>query len=84
MLLCRQFTIRKNVFFFIKIIIWIVVFRPSLTADHITNYEDNEYLHAEKLGKDGAPCERVFNECKTSILDQFTGIYTTKTNELFT
>ncbi|XP_055300283.1 uncharacterized protein LOC129567437 [Sitodiplosis mosellana] len=61
-----------------------VIMSPSLTTDHITHYEDNEYLHAEKLGQEGAPCEHVFNDCTTSILDQFTGIYTTKPNELFT
>lgn len=61
-----------------------IISRPSLTTDHITYHEDNEYLHAEKLGQEGAPCERVFNDCKVSILDQFTGIYTTKPNELFT
>lgn len=72
------------IFFCLKVKDLIIVLRPSLTTDQITNHEDNEYLHAEKLGKDGAPCDRVFNECKMSILDQFTGIYTTKPNALFT
>lgn len=51
-------------------------FRPSLTKDEVSDHTDNEYYHAEKLGKDGAPCEHVFKECKISILDQFSGIYT--------
>lgn len=28
------------------------------------------------MGKRGEPCEHVFRECKSSILDQFTGVYT--------
>lgn len=52
------------------------MFRPSLTKDKIVNNDDYEYFHAEKLGKDGAPCDHVFHECKISILDQFSGIYT--------
>ncbi|XP_031621776.1 uncharacterized protein LOC116339848 [Contarinia nasturtii] len=60
-----------------------VVMTPSSTIDPITKYEDNEYLYAEKIGKEGVPCEHIFNECKMSILDQFTGIYSTKPNALF-
>jgi hypothetical protein len=36
---------------------------------------DNEYLKAEQLGKAGEPCDRLFPECSTSILDIFTGVY---------
>lgn len=61
-----------------------VLFRPTSTNDPIVKYEDNEYLYAEKLGKEGVSCEHVFKECKLSILDQFTGIYSTKPNSLFT
>lgn len=49
--------------------------RPSLTEDKLSDNADYEYLHAEKLGQDGAPCEHVFKECQMSILDQFSGIY---------
>lgn len=49
--------------------------RPSTSHDEITDHTDNEYYQAEKLGKDGAPCEHIFSECKASILDQFSGIY---------
>lgn len=52
------------------------IYRPSLTNDEITDNSDLEYFRAEKLGREGAPCDRVFDECKASILDQFTGIYT--------
>lgn len=50
--------------------------RPSVTNEQITDQLDHEYLYAERLGKEGAPCQHVFSECKTSILEQFTGIYT--------
>lgn len=40
------------------------------------DHEDNEYFYAEAMGKKGAPCERVFNECKTSLLDIFARIET--------
>lgn len=52
-----------------------VEFRPSLTIEAVGSHDDYEYFHAEKLGKDGAPCEHAFKECKMSILDQFSGIY---------
>lgn len=51
-------------------------YRPSITKDEVSDHSDNEYLFAEKLGKEGAPCDRIFKECKISILDQFSGIYT--------
>lgn len=53
----------------------ILFFRPSITNDEISEHSDYEYLRAEMLGKDGAPCEQVFKECKVSILQQFGGIY---------
>lgn len=64
---------RKNVINFAK---KKLIHRPSLTQDEVEEYSDYEYYHAEKLGKEGAPCEHVFKECKTSILDMFGGIYT--------
>lgn len=54
----------------------ILPFRPSASNDEISEHSDYEYLRAEMLGKDGAPCEQVFKECKVSILQQFGGIYT--------
>lgn len=53
-----------------------LIHRPSLTNDEVEEYSDYEYYHAEKLGKEGAPCDQVFKECETSILDMFGGIYT--------
>lgn len=52
------------------------LFRPSATQDEVSDYSDYEYYRAERLGKEGAPCEHVFKECKISILEQFTGVYT--------
>lgn len=63
-----------------------MIFRPSMTNEEITDHSDNEYLYAERLGKEGAPCEQVFSECKMSILDQFTGMYNSQShphNQLF-
>lgn len=49
--------------------------RPSTTADELSDHSDNEYLHAEQLGKSGAPCGQIFPECTTSLLNKFSGIY---------
>ncbi|XP_031621805.1 uncharacterized protein LOC116339870 [Contarinia nasturtii] len=59
-----------------------IVMSPSTTRDQISDYSDLEYYRAEKLGKEGAPCERVFKDCKISILEQFTGFYTPMMNLL--
>lgn len=50
--------------------------RPSTTHDEISDHSDYEYYQAEKLGREGAPCEHVFKECHKSILNEFTGVYT--------
>lgn len=65
---------------FYKIYIEKCVDRPSLTGDTIVDHTQNEYLRAEEIGKSGAPCEKVFKECTTSVLDQFSGIYNTVEN----
>lgn len=52
-----------------------IFLRPSTSHDEIIDHADNEYYQAEQLGREGAPCERVFNECKASILEQFSGVY---------
>ncbi len=41
----------------------------------MNDHSQNEYHRAEELGRSGAPCEKVFRECRQSMLDQFTGIY---------
>lgn len=51
------------------------ILRPSTSHDAISDHSDYEYYYAESMGKDGAPCERVFSECKASLLDQFSGVY---------
>lgn len=51
--------------------------RPSLTNEDVINHEDNEYLYAEAMGKNGAPCNRIFNECEKSLLDIFSKIDST-------
>lgn len=51
------------------------MFRPSLTNDEISTYADNEYFRAEKFGQEGAPCNQIFKECTTSVLQMFSGIY---------
>lgn len=43
-------------------------------------HTQNEYLHAEELGRSGAPCDKVFKECTTSVLDKISGIYSTVEN----
>lgn len=50
-------------------------YRPSTTHDEVSEHSDYEYYRAEKLGKEGAPCEQVFKECNISILNQFSGVY---------
>ncbi|XP_055326696.1 uncharacterized protein LOC129580373 [Sitodiplosis mosellana] len=59
-----------------------IVMSPSATQDEISDYSDLEYYRAERLGKEGAPCERVFKDCRISILEQFTGVYTPIMNML--
>lgn len=50
--------------------------RPSSTKDEILEHSHQEYLKAEEMGRRGEPCDQVFKECASSILEQFTGIYT--------
>lgn len=52
------------------------IFRPSVTSEDVINHEDNEYLYAEAMGKNGAPCDRIFNECEKSLLDIFSIVET--------
>ncbi|XP_059621825.1 uncharacterized protein LOC132265263 [Phlebotomus argentipes] len=51
-----------------------IVFAPSSTNDKISHNSDNEYFHAEKQGKSGAPCGEIFKNCPVSILDIFTSL----------
>nr|XP_019556339.2 uncharacterized protein LOC109425548 [Aedes albopictus] len=60
-----------------------IIFTPSTTAEPLSEHSDNEYYRAEQLGREGAPCQLVFHECRNSILDVFTGIHDPKKNALF-
>uniref|UniRef100_A0A1B0D6N4 Uncharacterized protein n=1 Tax=Phlebotomus papatasi TaxID=29031 RepID=A0A1B0D6N4_PHLPP len=51
-----------------------IVFSPSSSNDKVSHHTDNEYFHAEKQGKQGAPCAEIFKNCPVSILDIFTAI----------
>lgn len=50
--------------------------RPSTTKDDIRDPTHLEYFKAEEMGRHGEPCEQVFHDCRLSILDQFSGVYT--------
>lgn len=49
--------------------------RPSTSTEDIVHHSDNEYYHAENLGRSGAPCAFIFKECKRSLIQQFSGLY---------
>lgn len=55
-------------------------YRPSSSTDEIVQHSDNEYMHAEYVGQSGAPCDKVFRECSRSILEDFSGVYTSMGN----
>ncbi|XP_058449376.1 uncharacterized protein LOC131429326 [Malaya genurostris] len=59
-----------------------IVFTPSTTAEPMSDHGDNEYYRAEQLGREGAPCEQVYHECKNTILDVFTGVHDPVSNVL--
>ncbi|XP_038120306.1 uncharacterized protein LOC119770108 [Culex quinquefasciatus] len=59
-----------------------IIFTPSTTTESLSEHNDNEYYRAEQLGREGAPCEQVFHECKQSILDVFTGVHDPATNSM--
>ncbi|XP_038114622.1 uncharacterized protein LOC6041203 [Culex quinquefasciatus] len=52
-----------------------VIFSPSTTTEQLSEYSDNEYYRAEQLGREGAPCDRIFHECERSILELFTKVH---------
>ncbi|CAD7087078.1 unnamed protein product [Hermetia illucens] len=52
-----------------------ILLTPSTSVEPLTKHSDNEYLHAEYLGKSGAPCERIFKECRKSLLSEFSGVF---------
>jgi DM4/DM12 family len=56
-------------------LVFFLLHSPSSTADQLSQHADNEYLHAEQVGKSGQPCDQVFSDCSESILDIFSGVY---------
>ncbi|XP_058055626.1 uncharacterized protein LOC131207035 [Anopheles bellator] len=52
-----------------------IMFSPSSTEEPLSEHRDNEYLRAEQLGRTGAPCDKIFHECSTSMLDLFSGVH---------
>ncbi|KAG4071209.1 hypothetical protein HA402_008944 [Bradysia odoriphaga] len=57
-----------------------ILLTPSSSKDTVNDHSLNEYYHAEEMGKSGAPCDHVFSECTISLVDKFSGIYTTMDN----
>lgn len=54
---------------------FLYIHRPTTTKDKLYQHSDNEYFKAEEFGRLGEPCDKIFNECTHSILDQFSGAY---------
>ncbi|XP_058838185.1 uncharacterized protein LOC131693927 [Topomyia yanbarensis] len=59
-----------------------ILFTPSTTSEPLSEHRDSEYLRAEQLGREGAPCQLVFHECRNTILDVFTGVHDSDTDLL--
>ncbi|XP_017840315.1 uncharacterized protein LOC108598209 [Drosophila busckii] len=52
-----------------------IVLTPSSSVDKLSEHADNEYYYAEKVGQTGAGCERVFKECRRSLLQHFSEMH---------
>ncbi|KAL7734311.1 hypothetical protein ACLKA6_010648 [Drosophila palustris] len=52
-----------------------ILLTPSSSVDKLSEHADNEYFYAEKVGQSGAGCERVFKECRRSLLHHFSEIH---------
>ncbi|XP_037943676.1 uncharacterized protein LOC119676508 [Teleopsis dalmanni] len=52
-----------------------IILTPSTSADELTTHADNEYYHAEQIGRLGGPCNEIFKECTKSILTQFSQVF---------
>jgi len=51
------------------------IYRPSSSVDKLSEHADNEYYYAEKVGQSGAGCDRVFKECRLSLLQHFSELH---------
>lgn len=49
-------------------------YRPTTTNEKISEHSDNDYLKAEKHGKEGAKCDEIYRECDDSLLQMFSGV----------
>jgi hypothetical protein len=45
---------------------------PTSTSDVIVNRDHYDYIKAEMLGQAGEPCDKIFHQCKRSVLEIFT------------
>ncbi|KAH8408076.1 hypothetical protein KR222_009224, partial [Zaprionus bogoriensis] len=52
-----------------------ILLTPSTSADKLSEHADNEYYYAEKVGQSGAGCDRVFQECRRSLLQHFSELH---------
>lgn len=66
---------RKLKFVLIEKLNQIAFLRPSSSYDEMTKREHLDYTEAEKIGSSGESCEKIYENCKTSIMDIFTKIY---------
>ncbi|XP_016931864.2 uncharacterized protein [Drosophila suzukii] len=52
-----------------------ILLTPSSSVDKLSEHADNEYYYAEKVGQSGAGCDRVFKECRLSLLQHFSELH---------
>ncbi|XP_055842072.1 uncharacterized protein LOC129909124 isoform X2 [Episyrphus balteatus] len=57
-----------------------IIMTPSASVDELNHYSNNEYLHAEMLGRSGGACSRLFTECQQSLLEQFSTVFSFSRN----
>jgi hypothetical protein len=51
--------------------------RPSSTSEPVSKKADYDYIKAEMIGRDktGPTCDKVFKQCKRSIMDIITNVH---------
>ncbi|XP_026845380.1 uncharacterized protein LOC6595906 [Drosophila persimilis] len=60
-----------------------ILLSPSSSVDKLSEHADNEYYYAEKMGQSGAGCDRVFKECRLSLLQHFSELHHNLNKVLF-
>lgn len=70
----KQFS---HFFPFQRIFSSISIYRPSTTSEAVRSSSDYDFVKAELIGRDKADggCEKVFHQCKQSIMEIFTEVY---------